>query len=411
MRRTRALPDDFDSLQALRSIYGARQGLGVPLHSPGSFSTSYREPNATQSLQSDTAPQQVSLRPRLESVWLSPSHRNTAFTQMPTAPRSSFDALSPLSINSSDRYHGSILSSLYRGDSRSRSASNGQLYHNDYSLSTSSSGLRPLQPQQLRETRPRNNALFSSSPPRMSTPWNADVPGYAHLLGGLTSPAFAETQYSLHSSSQPVKTHIRDTGEIYSSRLRALSNFRGLIVSDHDNHQSSRVSYPTSNINQQQSSVGTYSSSTPMNTSSAGLYRQDQYKNQNMEQCTAPASRQRLDTNQITSSSGSLLAAMNGSLQPQITRVPTQSSIKDYEQAQPNTLMASPQVFTNIYGHLVSPIRPAQALDVAQLPYQSINNNLEGRLPDVGVLASNDVRSGMWAKRKRTISMPTAFKD
>ena len=74
--------------------------------------------------------------------------------------------------------------------------------------------------------------------------------------------------------------------------------------------------------------------------------------------------------------------------------------------------MASQQDYTSAYDQIVSPIRTTQAdraLHIEQ-PQHSPGGNIRDQLAEAGLLGPDDFGIGQGHKRKRTISMPVAFK-
>jgi hypothetical protein len=74
--------------------------------------------------------------------------------------------------------------------------------------------------------------------------------------------------------------------------------------------------------------------------------------------------------------------------------------------------MAPQHDFTSAYNHIASPVRTSQAeraLHIEQ-PQRSPNGNVRDQLADAGFLGPDDFGIGQGHKRKRTISMPVAFK-
>src|SRR5208282_1675519 len=104
MLKMRAVPDDFDNVQALHSPYGAVQGIGTPLHSPVDYTSTYNEQAMMRPLLVDTMRRHDNEDQHLSSTGISPAFGHVGFA--PPGSISTSDVLSPLSLNSGDRYYG-----------------------------------------------------------------------------------------------------------------------------------------------------------------------------------------------------------------------------------------------------------------------------------------------------------------
>src|ERR1041384_5885060 len=78
MIKMRAVPDDFDNVQALHSPYGAVHGLGTPMASPVDFSAPYGH-EMMRPLMVDVRRQEGEDQ-HLSPPGLSPASTNTRFT-------------------------------------------------------------------------------------------------------------------------------------------------------------------------------------------------------------------------------------------------------------------------------------------------------------------------------------------
>jgi hypothetical protein len=79
---------------------------------------------------------------------------------------------------------------------------------------------------------------------------------------------------------------------------------------------------------------------------------------------------------------------------------------------QMGTSMTTQHDFSSAYDQIMSPGRTSQAeraLNVEQ-PQRSPSGNIRDQLADAGFLGPDDFGIGQGHKRKRTISMPVAFK-
>jgi hypothetical protein len=196
MLKMRAVPDDFDNVQALHSPYGAVQGLGTPLHSPVDYTSTYSDQTMMRPLLVDT------MRRHENDEHLSPTGISPAFGHVGFAPPGSIgtsDVLSPLSLNSGDRYYGSHQSSPLSAGPRSTNNFNRQSSSDSYQMQSSSRHprpLQPLQPLQFRETMSRTRSQSLQSPLRTSMSWKGDSLDYADYAAGVVSPTITRRQPS-----------------------------------------------------------------------------------------------------------------------------------------------------------------------------------------------------------------------
>lgn len=199
MIKMRAVPDDFDNVQALHSPYGAVHGLGTPITSPVDFGGSSYADHMMRPLMVDVR------RPEgddhLSPTGLSPAFGSIGFN--PSATLSSPDILSPLSPSSSDRYGYSSLSSPLNAGTRTSNPfapraldTSMQQMHNHQRQ-----GIRPLQPLQLRETMNRSRSDTLQSPLRSSMSWKGDSIDYTTYHGG-TSPQISGRSAGMYQQDQ-----------------------------------------------------------------------------------------------------------------------------------------------------------------------------------------------------------------
>ncbi|TVY56123.1 Homeobox protein HD-10 [Lachnellula cervina] len=198
MMKMRAVPDDFDNVQALHSPYGAVQGIGTPMQSPVDFVPGYTD-HMMRPLMVDT------MRRNDHDDHISPTGLSPAFGHVGFAPAGSMgspDVLSPLSLNSSDRYFpgSSHLSSPMSAGPRSSTPFDRQ---NSYqALSHSRQLVRPLQPLQLRETMSRSRSESLQSPLRSSMSWKGENIDYNSYNTGQASPQLSGRQQSAYQPDQ-----------------------------------------------------------------------------------------------------------------------------------------------------------------------------------------------------------------
>ncbi|KAI1284375.1 hypothetical protein F5Y07DRAFT_1875 [Xylaria sp. FL0933] len=226
MVKMRAVPDDFDNVQALHSPYGAVHPLGTPITPPVDFGSSSFTDHIMRPLLVDTMRRDND--DHLSPTGLSPAFGSIGFT--PSGAMTSSDILSPLSPSSNDRgYYSSHLSSPLGGSSRAsnpfgrqNSLDTGAQLH-----SQSRQHIRPLQPLSLRETMSRSRSDNLQSPLRSSMSWKGDSIDYAGYSGGgsSSSPGGAGRHTSVYQSdpsgSSAGGTLGYDTGSYTTSGLQS----------------------------------------------------------------------------------------------------------------------------------------------------------------------------------------------
>ncbi|KAL2157224.1 hypothetical protein VTH06DRAFT_6360 [Thermothelomyces fergusii] len=228
MMKMRAVPEDFDSLSALHSPYGAVHGLGAPMTSPVDLGgTSY-------------APLMVDVRrhdgdEHLSPTGLSPAFGNIGFGH--SAGLGTPDILSPVSPTSTDRYgYPSHLSTapLSAGPrtshpfARQASLDSGLQMHNAHSRQQ----IRPLQPLQLRNTMTRSRADSLQSPLRSSMSWKGDAIDYTTYQGGNPSSHLGSRQHSIYHQDQVGGTSAGglgayDSGNYSASAVQSPAHYSG----------------------------------------------------------------------------------------------------------------------------------------------------------------------------------------
>ncbi|KAK3326524.1 hypothetical protein B0H66DRAFT_163120 [Apodospora peruviana] len=201
MIKMRAVPDDFDNVQALHSPYGAVHGLGTPITSPVDFGASSYADHMMRPLMVDVR------RPEgddhLSPTGLSPAFGSIGFN--PSATLSTPDILSPMSSSSNDRYGYSSLSSPLSAGARTsnpfapRGLDGGMQQMQSHN---SRQQIRPLQPLQLRETMNRSRSDTLQSPLRSSMSWKGDAIDYTTYHGGHGSPQMDGRQPGIYQQNQ-----------------------------------------------------------------------------------------------------------------------------------------------------------------------------------------------------------------
>ncbi|KAI0865962.1 hypothetical protein F4860DRAFT_201884 [Xylaria cubensis] len=224
MIKMRAVPDDFDNVQALHSPYGAVHALGTPITPPVDFGSSSYADHIIRPLLVDTMRRDND--DHLSPTGLSPAFGGIGFT--PSGTMSSSDILSPLSPSSNDRgYYSSHLTSSLGGSSRASNpfARQSGLDTGSQMHSQSRQHIRPLQPLSLRETMSRSRSDNLQSPLRSSMSWKGDSIDYSSYSGGSGSPGGAGRHTSVYQSdtigSSAGGTLGYDTGSYTTSGLQS----------------------------------------------------------------------------------------------------------------------------------------------------------------------------------------------
>lgn len=205
MIKMRAVPDDFDNVQALHSPYGAVHGLGTPMGSPVGFGPGgYPEHMMRGPLVVDV--RRAEGGDTMSSTGLSPAFGGIGFNT--SASMSNPDLMSPMSHESSDRYdYSGQLTPLSAGPrtsnpfTRQTSLDGSMAMHSHQSRQP----VRPLQPLQLRETLNRSRSDTLQSPLRSSMSWKGDSIDYtSYQAGGSSSPQpLSGRQASVYHAQEP----------------------------------------------------------------------------------------------------------------------------------------------------------------------------------------------------------------
>ena len=198
----RAVPDDFDNVQALHSPYGAVHGLGTPLTSPVDFGASSYADHMMRPLMVDVRRSEGD--DHLSPTGLSPAFGSIGFN--PSATLSNPDILSPMSTNSGDRYAypNHMSTPLSAGPRTSNPYARGPSLDTSMSMHSHHGRhqMRPLQPLQLRETMTRSRSDSLQSPLRTSMSWKGDAIDYTTYHGGSQSPQMGGRQPSGYPQDQ-----------------------------------------------------------------------------------------------------------------------------------------------------------------------------------------------------------------
>ncbi|KAI0444609.1 hypothetical protein F4803DRAFT_245584 [Xylaria telfairii] len=345
MIKMRAVPDDFDNVQALHSPYGAVHALGTPITPPVDFgSSSYADhiirPLLVDSIRRDNDD-------HLSPTGLSPAFGGIGFT--PSGTMSSSDILSPLSPSPNERgYYSSHLTSPLGGSSRASNpfARQSSLDTGVQMHSQPRQHIRPLQPLSLRETMSRSRSDNLQSPLRSSMSWKGDSIDYATYSGG-SSPGGAGRHSSVYQSD-PIGTSAGgtlgyDTGSYTTSGL-----------------QSTNINYSSlQQPSQSRSRLRAASATLPL-----GLDLRHQYRSFSSSHSLQPPSHSSTPRTASTvpygtSSSYSMSfpsAPLTAPMDFSLSRTPSiRSTIQDYSMPQMSAPIAPPHDFTQaLHGNIAS---------------------------------------------------------
>ncbi|KAI0840060.1 hypothetical protein F5Y06DRAFT_247149 [Hypoxylon sp. FL0890] len=350
MIKMRAVPDDFDNVQALHSPYGAVHGLGTPITPPVDFGTSSYTDHIMRPLMVDTM-RRGENDDHMSPTGLSPAFGNIGFT--PSGTMNNSDLLSPLSPSSNDRgYYSSHLTSPLAGGhrpsnpfARQNSLDSGVQMH-----SQNRQQIRPLQPLQLRETMSRSRPDNLQSPLRSSMSWKGDSIDYTTYSGTSGSPGIGGRHQSIYQPDQ------------MSSNPGSSLNY------DSSSYSSSGVQSSPTNINysslqqpsQNRSRLRAASATLPL-----GLDLRHQYRPMSSShgiQSPSHSSTPRVATTAPYGSSSAYTtsfpsAPLTAPIDFPLSRTPgiNRTSVQDYSMPQMSAPIAPPQDFTQaLHGSMAS---------------------------------------------------------
>ncbi|TGO26862.1 hypothetical protein BPAE_0052g00530 [Botrytis paeoniae] len=395
MMKMRAVPDDFDNVQALHSPYGAVHGIGTPMQSPVDFVPNYAD-HMIRPLMVDT------MRRHEQDDHMSPAGMSPGYGHVGYTPGSSIgtpDVLSPLSINSSDRYFSSHLSSPMSSGPRSsnpfdrpppgyQAVSHSQQRHH---------GGRPLQPLQLRETMSRSRSESLQSPLRSSMSWKGETLDYANYPTGQPSPQSTGRQQSMYQPEQnnAVNAHQFESNSYPNSNIQ-----------NSPQHMSYSPSHPPSSLQQSSPAAMSRLRASTGGAFPQGLDLRNQYRplpHQGPSHLP-PTSRPFAPSYSAGFASAPLTAPMEFSL----PRTPS-----DANHPQLSAPMAPPQDFANAYNASRAPQNEREfgsqgqeqqhAQSHAQPEHQPQRNNSDGS----SYLRPNEFQAK--DNRKRSFTMPGTY--
>ncbi|OBU00543.2 hypothetical protein VE01_01008 [Pseudogymnoascus verrucosus] len=348
MMKMRAVPDDFDNVQALHSPYGAVHGIGTPLQSPVDYSQNYGDPGmGMRPLMVDT------MRRQEHEEHLSPTGLSPAFGHVGFASQGSPDMLSPLSLGGGDRYYSNHLANPGGTGARNSTVYNRHNSMDGYGMQASRQGARPLQPLQLRETMSRSRSESLQSPLRSSMSWKGDSIDYAsYPPPGPQSPSSNGRQASIYQGDQPGGNGVNQQQQ-YDNSTYPNSNI----------HTSpSHLTYPTSHpANTQPSTppVSRYRANSA--TFPSGLDLRSQYRSVSSQSPNQPipATARAATFASAFSSGGFQSAPLMAPAEFHIPRTPIDAGPREYHLSQLSAPMAPAADFAAAYSQSMSPGRPA----------------------------------------------------
>ncbi|KAI0205369.1 hypothetical protein F4808DRAFT_282292 [Astrocystis sublimbata] len=344
MIKMRAVPDDFDNVQALHSPYGAVHPLGAPITPPVDFGSSYAD-HIIRPLLVDTMRRDND--DHISPSGLSPGFGGIGFT--PSGAMNSSEILSPLSPSSNDRgYYSSHLTSPLGGSrapnpyARQSNLEAGPQLH-----SQSRQHIRQLQPLSLRETMSRSRSDNLQSPLRSSMSWKGDSIDYATYPGGGGSPGGAGRHTSVYQSdtisSSAGGTLGYDTGSYTTSGL-----------------QSSNINYSSlQQPSQARSRLRAASANLPLGLDLRHQYRSfsSNHSLQPPNHSSTPRTTSALPYgNSASYSMGFPSAPLTAPMDFSLSRAPSiRSSVPDYSIPQMSAPIAPPHDFTQaLHGNIAS---------------------------------------------------------
>ena len=193
MVRMRAVPDDFDNVQALHSPYGAVHGIGGTL-SPGEDANPSYGNHMLRPLMVDVRRQEDAY---LSPTGLTPSFGGIELSQ--SAGLSSSDMASPLSSVSNDRFSASGIQSAAPRTSNPHLSQQSSLESPSH---LGRSGLRQGPPMHLRQSIPRSTSDALHSPQRTNLTWKSEAFDYSGYHGRNTASSVGSGHQPGYQTSQ-----------------------------------------------------------------------------------------------------------------------------------------------------------------------------------------------------------------
>ncbi|KAI9746724.1 MAG: hypothetical protein M1818_000439 [Claussenomyces sp. TS43310] len=409
MMRMRAVPDDFDNVQALHSPYGAMQGSSTPMVSPVDFRASFGDQSMMHPLVNET------IRRQEHDEHLSPSSLTPRFSDIGFSPSGSMgmgtsDVLSSLSTAPNDRYYPSQLTSPLSGGPRTANQVLLQNNSDNYQMQPQlGHRLHSTQSLQLRESGSRSRSDSLQSPLRSIMSWKGDSLDYGNYQPTPASPSLTGRQRSLY---QPEPAEIGQNNQ---------PRYESIVYPNPNLHASLAQSVYQ---NSPQSTPSSLSAGSRFHAASSafspGLETRAGYRalsSQSTPHGFPTIARQRSFAD--TFGSGFSSAPLLPPTDYQISHAPADASSREYSTAPPSASLASPQDLHPPYANSSDPNRPLQQQRVNERPFSAQATQstaavgLQGQqqIPTerLGSTADEYQSAASGQKRKRTFSMPGAY--
>ncbi|CCU77339.1 homeobox transcription factor [Blumeria hordei DH14] len=224
MIKMRAVPDDFDSIQALHSPYGAVQAVETSLQSPAEIGQSYPE-TLLQPITSDTY--------RKEKEGHLSSTPSPVFSHMAFNPITSInspDVMSSNSLSSPDQYYSNHLSNSLSVVSQTTNSHERPHNYSSLAQSGQSQNNARSQPMNFRESMLKTRPNTMRYPLRVGMSWSEDSRTYpehqarkpsSQVCNGQSSLGYAEfsNAHGLNSHQYDINSYI-NTSNVRSSPVK-----------------------------------------------------------------------------------------------------------------------------------------------------------------------------------------------
>lgn len=195
--KMRAVPEDFDNIQALHSPYGAMNALGAPLAAASELGNGPYGEHMSRPLVIDV--RRPESEDNISPTGLTPAFDGVGFSHH-GAPTS--ELMPNMASAGGDRSHyASHLQNAVSGRSRPPNVFPGRL---DNGSQFAQAGMRPLQPLHLREAAARPRADSLHSPLRSGMSWKGETIDYSHYpMGSSASPPLSDRQQPMYPMASP----------------------------------------------------------------------------------------------------------------------------------------------------------------------------------------------------------------
>lgn len=225
----RAVPEDFDNIQALHSPYGAVNGLGQPLSASSELGNAPYGEHLTRPLMVDV--RRPESEDNISPTGLTPAFEGVGFNH-PGAPTSELMQNLPPASNDRFPFANHLHNSVGGRPRPSNTFPGGQGARLDNHNQFGQQGMRPLQPLHLRDSasRPRSDSLHS--PLRTGMAWKGETLDYSQypMSSSSTSPPLPDRQQSMYPMTSPSNGSAAGyASESYPSKkdeMRCLLHFR-----------------------------------------------------------------------------------------------------------------------------------------------------------------------------------------